>query len=78
MARTAFGSAAASPFIQLTKARTIDAKLSRKVLYELDGGDRSKVKSFTARVEPGAVSVCVPTTANGDRKEERYEHARHR
>jgi YegS/Rv2252/BmrU family lipid kinase len=68
MARTAIGSAADSPFVQLTKARTIDVKLSRKVLYELDGGDRSKVKSFKARIEPGAVNVCVP--ANGHRRSE--------
>ena len=35
-------------------------KLSRKVLYELDGGDRKKVKAFKVKVEPGAVKVCVP------------------
>ena len=35
-------------------------KLDRKVLYELDGGDRTKVKAFEVEVEPGAVSVCVP------------------
>ena len=35
-------------------------KLDRKVRYELDGGDRSKVKSFKVKVEAGALSVCVP------------------
>ena len=35
-------------------------KLSRKVLYELDGGDREKKKSFRVDVQPGAVTVCVP------------------
>ena len=35
-------------------------KLDRKVLYELDGGDRSKVKAFKIKVEAGALSVCVP------------------
>ena len=35
-------------------------KLDRKVRYELDGGDRSKVKSFEVKVEAGALSVCVP------------------
>jgi hypothetical protein len=34
--------------------------LNRKVLYELDGGDRTKVKAFKVKVEPGAVTVCVP------------------
>jgi YegS/Rv2252/BmrU family lipid kinase len=60
MARTAVGSAADSPFVQVTKARSVEVKLDRKVLYELDGGDRTKVKAFNAEVEPGAVSVCVP------------------
>ena len=35
-------------------------ELDRKVRYELDGGDRSKVKSFKVKVEAGALSVCVP------------------
>jgi diacylglycerol kinase (ATP) len=60
MARTAMGATAKSPFVQITRARTIEVTLSRKVLYELDGGDREKVKSFLVEVEPGAVEVCVP------------------
>jgi diacylglycerol kinase (ATP) len=35
-------------------------KLERKVLYELDGGDRTKTKSFKVKVEPAAVTLCVP------------------
>jgi len=35
-------------------------KLDRKVRYELDGGDRKKVKSFKVEVEPEAITVCVP------------------
>ena len=38
-------------------------KLDRKVLYELDGGDREKVKKLVIDVEPGAVGVCVPEGA---------------
>jgi YegS/Rv2252/BmrU family lipid kinase len=64
MARTAVGAAAKSPFAQTTKAHSVQVKLNRKVLYELDGGDRAKVKAFKVKVEPGAISVCVP---NGDR-----------
>jgi diacylglycerol kinase (ATP) len=60
IARTALGTAAKSPFVQATKARSVRVKLSRKVLYELDGGDRTKVKSFKVKIEPAAVSVCVP------------------
>jgi diacylglycerol kinase (ATP) len=60
MARAVAGSLGDSPFTQTTKARNVKAKLSRKVLYELDGGDRTKVKSFKVKVEPRAISVCVP------------------
>ena len=63
IARTAVGTASKSPFAQTTKARSVKVKLNRKVLYELDGGDRTKVKSFKVKVEPGAVSVCVPPAA---------------
>jgi hypothetical protein len=54
------GSVADSPFARTTKARDTKVKLCRKVAYELDGGDRTKVKSFKVKVEPGAISVCVP------------------
>ena len=47
----------------MTKARTVEVVLNRKVLYELDGGDREKVKKFKVKVEPGAVKVCVPRSA---------------
>ena len=45
LARTAVGSASKSPFAQTTKAQSVKVKLNRKVLYELDGGDRTKVKA---------------------------------
>jgi diacylglycerol kinase (ATP) len=60
MARAVAGSLGDSPFAQTTKARDVKVKLSRKVLYELDGGDRTKVKSFRVEVEPRAITVCVP------------------
>ena len=60
MGRAVAGSLGDSPFTQTTKARDVKVKLSRKVLYELDGGDRTKVKSFKVKVEPRAISVCVP------------------
>lgn len=63
LARTALGDAGRSEFVQETKARSVKVKLSRKVTYELDGGARAKVKSFKVRVEPQAITVCVP----GDR-----------
>jgi YegS/Rv2252/BmrU family lipid kinase len=63
IARTAVGTTARSPFVQMTRARSIEVKLDRKVLYQLDGGDREKVKSFEVDVEPAAVEICVPVAA---------------
>lgn len=63
IARTAVGDAQRSPFVRTTKAHKVKVELDRKVLYELDGGDRSKVKSFKVRVEPASISVRVPHTA---------------
>ena len=60
LARTAVGQAERSPLVQATTATKIKVKLNRKVLYEVDGGDRKKIKSFTISVEPGAVTMCLP------------------
>jgi diacylglycerol kinase (ATP) len=54
------GKARKSRFVKTTKARSVKIKLSRKVLYEVDGGAREKAKTLRVEVEPGAVSVCVP------------------
>ncbi len=62
LARTAAGNATKSPFVSTTKARRIKVELDRKVLYELDGGDREKVRAFDVKVEPSAVTVCLPAT----------------
>jgi diacylglycerol kinase (ATP) len=63
-ARTALGSTERSPFVRITQGRSVRVKLGRKVLYELDGGDRKKVNSFKVDVEPGAITVCVPSAAD--------------
>jgi diacylglycerol kinase (ATP) len=63
--RTVVGSAEKSPFVRVTQGRSVRVKLDRKVRYELDGGDRKKVKSFKVDVEAGAVTVCVPRPAGG-------------
>ena len=60
LARTAVGQAERSPLVQATSAKKIKVKLNRKVLYEVDGGDREKVKSFTIKVQPAAVTICLP------------------
>jgi diacylglycerol kinase family enzyme len=64
--RTALGSAEKSPFVRITQARKVRVKLDRKVPYELDGGDRTEVKSFKVDVEPGAITVCVPHEARAE------------
>ena len=64
IARTAVGTTAKSPFVQMTKARKVKVELDRKVLYELDGGDRKSVRKLKAKVEPGALSVKVPREAS--------------
>jgi diacylglycerol kinase (ATP) len=61
LARTAAGHAEQSPLVQATSAKKIKVKLNRKVLYEVDGGDREKVKSFTIKVQPAAITICLPT-----------------
>jgi YegS/Rv2252/BmrU family lipid kinase len=59
-ARTVVANAEASPFVQATRAKSVKVTLSRKVVYELDGGDRAKTKTFKVQVEPAAVTLCVP------------------
>jgi YegS/Rv2252/BmrU family lipid kinase len=49
-----------SPFVHVTTAREVEIELDRKVRYEIDGGDRKKVRSLRLAVEPGAVRVRVP------------------
>jgi diacylglycerol kinase (ATP) len=63
--RTALGSAQKSPFVRVTQGRKVRVKLDRKVPYELDGGDRKKVKAFKADVEAGAITVCAPPVGRG-------------
>ena len=64
VARTAIGSAAQSPFVQATKAERIDVEFDRKVLYELDGGDREQVKRLKVKVKPEALAVMAPVEAH--------------
>lgn len=63
--RTVAGKPERSPFFRVTKAKKVSVKLDRKVLYELDGGARERVKAYTLKIEPGAITVCVPASDNG-------------
>jgi YegS/Rv2252/BmrU family lipid kinase len=56
----AVGRSERSPFVRTTRARQITIKFKTKMPYELDGGARTKTKTLTAAVVPGAVKICVP------------------
>ena len=58
--RTVSGSPEKSPYFRTTQAHTVKVKLDRKVLYELDGGSRTKIKSYKLEIDPRAISIQVP------------------
>ncbi len=60
LARTAIGSAPASPFVQTARGRKFDVRFSKAIRYELDGGARGKTSRLRIRCRPHAVTVCVP------------------
>jgi YegS/Rv2252/BmrU family lipid kinase len=60
LARVARGRIDRSPLIKTTRARRVRVELGRKMPYQLDGGDRPPVRRLKVRVEPAAVTVCVP------------------
>ena len=60
IARTAAGHPERSPLVRATSAKKVKVKLNRKVLYEVDGGSREKVKAFTVKVQPAAITICLP------------------
>jgi diacylglycerol kinase (ATP) len=64
--RTMAGRPERSPFFRITQASKAKVKLNRKVPYELDGGARTKVKAYRLAIEPGAITVRVPASTNGD------------
>jgi diacylglycerol kinase (ATP) len=59
-ARTALSDIAGSPLVQVTRARRATVRLDRRIRYEIDGGDRDRVKRLRVTVEPGALRVRVP------------------
>ena len=49
-----------SPLVHMTRGRKITAVIDKPMRAELDGGARAKTKRLKARIEPGAIEVCVP------------------
>jgi diacylglycerol kinase (ATP) len=62
LAQAVVGRASDSPYARETKGKSVRVRLGRKVPYELDGGDRPKVRKLRIDVRPAAVRVCVPRT----------------
>jgi len=60
LARLVVGQAQSSPMTEMTQGRRVDVRLSRPTVYELDGGARKAVTRIRARIEPSAITVCVP------------------
>ena len=46
--------------LERTRAEKIDIKLHKARSYELDGSRRTRTRRLKIRVEPGAVTMCVP------------------
>ena len=53
LARSALSDVRKSPFVHVTKGQSVAVKLSRKVLYELDGGDRAEEEDVPRRHPAG-------------------------
>lgn len=60
LSRTAIGQAAKSPFVEMTRGRRIEIKTNRRLLYEIDGGEREKTDKLKVRTKTGAIRVKVP------------------
>ena len=63
IARAVVGTASKSPHAVTTKVRSVRIKLDRKIPYEIDGGDRKKVRKLHIEIEPDAVRICVPAVS---------------
>jgi diacylglycerol kinase (ATP) len=53
-----------SPLTHVTRGRSIDIRLDTPTPYEVDGGARKAKKRLRARCEPGAITVCVPSSTD--------------
>ena len=67
--RVARGHLDRSPFIEMTRGKTIVIEVGRKVPYELDGGIRPSAKRLKVRVKARAITLCVPTARAAARRQ---------
>lgn len=64
LGRMAVGRSDDSPFVRMTRAKTVEVKLRAPMEYELDGGARDAVRKIKVSVAPAAVKVCTPRPAS--------------
>jgi diacylglycerol kinase (ATP) len=60
LSRVAGGRPDVSKFVKVTRGAKIVVRMSRKRVYQIDGGVRSAAKCLKVRVDPGAITVRVP------------------
>jgi diacylglycerol kinase (ATP) len=60
LARTVTGKAEHSPFVNVTRGKKFDVRFARKTAYELDGGDRKPTARLKIKIQPAAITVCLP------------------
>jgi diacylglycerol kinase (ATP) len=60
LGRAVVGDVSASPFVQTSTGRSFEVRMEDRTLYQVDGGDRKRVKKLKIKVKPGAITVCVP------------------
>jgi len=60
--RWATGRRRSSPLTRTTRGRRVEVRFARPTVIELDGGSPRRVRRFKARIDPAAVTVCVPET----------------
>jgi diacylglycerol kinase (ATP) len=60
LGRTLIGDPGSSPFVETVSATRIDVSLDTELPYELDGDARPATRRLSFRVEPAAITVCVP------------------
>ncbi|MFF5208269.1 diacylglycerol/lipid kinase family protein [Streptosporangium sp. NPDC000396] len=66
LGRMSAGRSDESPFVRMTRARTVSVKLGAPMTYELDGGAKDTVTELEAEVVPGGITVRVPAAAGPD------------
>lgn len=60
LGRAALGRAERSPFVTVGRGRAMRIDFDRPILYEVDGGSRTRTRRLKVKVRPGSTVVCTP------------------